>query len=422
MKRTTGLVVLLLSVLFLPAQQKVTLEQCYAKALENYPLTRQAELLVSSHDLTLNNLNKNYLPSMAINGQVHYQSDVTKVPVQEVPVFGVEPLEKDWYKVMLDVNQVIYDGSQTSRKKDLEMVNLEIEQQNLEIELYNLKARINQVFFNIVLLDKNAIILNLHKSTLEERQKTLESGVRNGTILASNLDILKAEILQVEQSLIELVISKEAAMAILREYTAIDLDEGTSFILPEVYVNTGLYENNRPEYALFSIQQRKIETSKKLIGSRNLPKLSAFGQAGYGRPGFDMLKNQFDDFYMVGARLSWNFWDWNHARKEREILDLRYDILSTQKETFDKHVRIDLENKLAGIRKAERLIEKDEAIIALREKITASSSSQLENGTINSTEYVAELNAESKARLDLEVHNIELVKAKLEYQTTLGNL
>jgi outer membrane protein TolC len=422
MKRTTGLVVLLLSVLFLPAQQKVTLEQCYAKALENYPLTRQAELLVSSHDLTLKNLNKNYLPSMAINGQVHYQSDVTKVPVQEVPVFGVEPLEKDWYKVMLDVNQVIYDGSQTSRKKDLEMVNLEIEQQNLEIELYNLKARINQVFFNIVLLDKNAIILNLHKSTLEERQKTLESGVRNGTILASNLDILKAEILQVEQSLIELVISKEAAMAILREYTAIDLDEGTSFILPEVYVNTGLYENNRPEYALFSIQQRKIETSKKLIGSRNLPKLSAFGQAGYGRPGFDMLKNQFDDFYMVGARLSWNFWDWNHARKEREILDLRYDILSTQKETFDKHVRIDLENKLAGIRKAERLIEKDEAIIALREKITASSSSQLENGTINSTEYVAELNAESKARLDLEVHNIELVKAKLEYQTTLGNL
>ena len=422
MKRTVGLTVLLLYAVFLSAQQRLTLEQCYEKALENYPLTRQAELLVSSHDLTLKNLNKNYLPSMVINGQVHYQSDVTKVPVQEIPVFGIEPLDKDWYKVMLDVNQVIYDGSRTARQKDLEMVNLEIEQQNLEIELYNLKERINLVYFNIILLEKNASILQLHRGTLEERQKILESGVRNGTILASNLDILKAEILKVEQSLEELVISREAAMAILQEYTAMEFDESTTFILPEVYVNTGQYENNRPEYTLFSIQQRKIETSKKLIGARNLPKLSAFGQAGYGKPGYDMLKNQFDDFYMVGARLSWSFWDWNHARKEREILDLRYDILSTQKETFDKHVRIDLENKLAGIRKAERLIEKDGEIIALREKITASSSSQLENGTINSTEYVAELNAESKARLDLEVHNIELVKAKLEYQSTLGNL
>ncbi len=422
MKRTIGLTVLILHAVFLSAQQEVTLEQCYEKALENYPLTRQAELLVSSHDLTLKNLNKNYLPSMAINGQVHYQSDVTKVPVQDIPVFGIKPLDKDWYKVMLDVNQVIYDGSRTSRQKDLEMVNLEIERQNLEIELYKLKERINQVYFNIILLEKNASILELHRGTLEGRRKTLESGVRNGTILASNLDILKAEILRVEQSLEELVISRAAALAILGQYTGMAVDENTRLTLPEVYVNTGMYENNRPEYTLFSMQQRKIETSKKLIGARNLPKLSAFGQAGYGRPGYDMLKNQFDDFYMVGARLSWNFWDWNHARKEREILDLRYDILSTQKETFDKHVRIDLENKLAGIRKAERLIEKDEAIIVLREKITASSSSQLENGTINSTEYVTELNAESKARLDLEVHNIELVKAKLEYQSTLGNL
>jgi outer membrane protein TolC len=304
----------------------------------------------------------------------------------------------------------------------VEIANLEIEQQNLEVELFKLKERINQLYFSILLLDENGKILDLHKGTLNDRLAQVESGVRNGTVLASNADILKAEILKLEQSIEEVRIAREAAISIMEEYTALQLDEQTDFLLPEAQVNPGSYQNNRPEYALFGMQQRKLEASKHLAGSRNLPRLSAFGQAGYGRPGYDMLKNEFDDFYMVGARLTWNFWDWNKVRKEKEILDVQHDIISTRQETFDKHVRIDLENKLAGIRKAEKLLEQDDEIILLREKITASAAAQLEHGAITSTEYVTELNAESKARLDREAHRIELVKAKLDYQSTLGNL
>lgn len=422
MNKAIGIIVLLFTALVLQAQPEVTLDLCYEKALENYPLTQQEALLASGNALTLKNLNKHYLPTMALNGQLHYQSDVTKVPIQDLPVFGVSPLDKDWYKIMLDVNQVIYDGSTTARQKELEQVNHEISLQNLEVELFQLKERINQVYFSIILLKENGRILEIHRETLLARLKNIESGVKNGTVLASNEDILKAEILKVEQSLEEVVISRKSAIAVLKEYTALALDENSSFLLPEVSEDRGSYVNNRPEYQLFSMQQKKIETSKKLIGSKNLPRLSAFGQAGYGRPGYDMLKNSFDDFYMIGARLSWNFWDWNHSRKEKEILDLQASIIGTQRDTFDKHIRIDLENKTAGIDKAEHMIARDEAIIELREKITAATSAQLENGIITSTEYITELNAESKARLDLEVHKIELVKAKLDYQATLGNL
>lgn len=422
MNKAAGLTIILFSFLVLQAQQEVSLDQCYEMALANYPLTRQGELLVSSNELTLKNLNKNYLPKMVLNGQAHYQSDVTKVPVQDIPIFGVQQLDNDWYKISLDVNQVIYDGSTTSRQKDLEQVNLEINQQNLEVELFLLKQQINQVYFSIIFLEENNNILQIHKETLTARLKNIESGVKNGTVLASNEDILKAEILKMEQSIEEVSISRESAISIMKEYTALNLNNNTLFLLPEIYTDPNTYVNNRPEYVLFGMQQKKIETSKKLLGSKNLPRLSAFGQAGYGRPGYDMLKNEFVDFYMIGARLSWNFWDWNHTKKEKEILTLQSSIITTQKETFDKHIRIDLENKVAGIRKAEGMITRDEAIIELREKITASSSAQLENGIITSTEYITELNSESKARLDLEIHKIELVKAKLDYQTTLGNL
>ena len=404
------------------SQNSVTLTMCYEKAIANYPLMQQEALLASTNELTCKNLNKNFLPQMNLNGQAHYQSDVTKVPIQEIPIFGVEPLDKDWYKIMLDVNQVIFDGSATSRQKELEEVNYEIDKQNLAIEQYNLKIRINQIYFSIILLNENKNIVELHLKTLQAKLKEIESGVKNGVVLPSNQDILLAEIITIEQSLEELEISRQTAISVLIEYTALELDSNTQFILPDLDINTLEFSNNRPEYQLMSIQQQKLETSKKLIGSKNLPHFSAFGQAGYGRPSYDMLKNQFDDFYMIGARLSWRFWDWNQSRMEKEILGLQHKIISTQKETFNKNIKIDLENKLADIQKAEARISRDEQIIEIRDRIARSSSSQLDNGIITGTEYLTELNAASKAKLDREVHKIELVKAKLAYQTTLGNL
>ncbi len=407
------------------AQESITLETCYQSAIQNYPLTRQKELLPLSNELRLKNLNKNYLPEMMINGQAHYQSDVTKTPFQNASIPGIEPIPtvaNDWYKISLDVNQVIYDGSTTGRQKQLEQINLEIDQQNIDIELYKLKERVNQIFFNVLLFRENIHVIELHKNILTAKLSDVESGIRNGTILASNADILKAEIIQIEQSLTELNIGIQTSIDILNELTALQLNNSTEFEMPDISIDMSSYFNSRPEIMLFSLQQDKLQASKKVISTKLIPRLSAFGQAGYGRPGYDMLNPNFDDFYMIGARLNWNIWDWNRSGKEKAILDLQSQIINTQKETFDKNIRIDLQNKIAEIRKVEEMIDRDLQIIELRERISKASSSQLDNGVITSTAYLTEINAESKSKLDLESHKIQLVKAKLDYKATIGNL
>jgi outer membrane protein TolC len=422
MKRRILFLIILFSGYLTAAQETVTLELCTSKAIENYPLTKQTELLPESHDLKISNLNKNYLPQMNLNGQAHYQSDVTKTPVQNIPGINIPTVSKDWYKLTFDVNQVIFDGSATGRQKDVEDISLEIDQQAVQVELYKLKERINQIYFNVLLVKENKKVLQLYYDNLTSKLKDLESGVKNGTILPSNADVLSAEMIKSEQALAETGITLSSFIAMLNEFTGFNLNENTMFILPDVEILSGEYQNNRPEYSLFSLQQNKIDASKKLLGSGTLPRLSAFGQAGYGRPGYDMLKNDFDDFYMIGAGLNWKFWDWNHTRKEKEILSLQNEIINTQKETFDKNVKIDLENKIAEINKAEELIIRDKELIELREKISKSVSSQLDNGVITSSQYLTEINAEASAKLDLESHKIQLVKAKLDYQAALGNL
>ena len=412
--------IIIISSLNIRAQELITLDLCYEKAVDNYPLTRQRELNQASNELKIKNLNKSYLPVISVNGQLHYQSDVTKMPFQNIPGLDVNVIPKDWYKINLDATQTIYDGGTTNRQKVLEDVNFQIDQQNLDLELYNLKGRLSLVYFNVLILQESSKTFLLLKDNLEAKLKDVETGVKNGILLSSNADILKAEIINAEQKIAEVDIGIESALNILDEMTSLNIRDAGSLQVPQVDVNLEEYQHKRIEYALMELQQTKMNALKGITSTKRLPRLSAFGQLGYGRPGYDMLNPDFDDYYMVGARLNWNLWDWNHTRKEKEILDIQHKVIFTQMQSFDQNVKIDIENKIAEIRKYDEMIERDKELIMLRSKIVKASSSQLDNGIITSTEYLVELNAETQAKLNLEAHKIMLVMAKQNYVISLG--
>ncbi|MCJ7800727.1 MAG: hypothetical protein MUP82_00020, partial [Candidatus Marinimicrobia bacterium] len=91
-----------------------------------------------------------------------------------------------------------------------------------------------------------------------------------------------------------------------------------------------------------------------------------------------------------------------------------------QKETLEQNIRIFLKKDLAEINKYEALILKDDEVIALRENITSTFASQLDKGIITATDYLTELNAETQARLNKQLHIIQLAQAKANYQFDYG--
>ena len=421
-KFLTVLLVLVLSEV-VSSQNTITLKMCYDSAVSKYPLSRQFELLTTSGELKKKNLGKNFLPKLMLNGQAHYQSDVTKIPVSDIPIpIDFPILDKDWYKISLDVSETVYDGGTTSHLKDVEDVNVKIDEKNIEIQLYALKERVTQLYFNVLLLKEGEKTLLLLKDNLTAKLSEVESGVANGAILASNADIIKAEIIDIEQKISETEIGTMALLKSLNELTGFNLTSETTLTVPNPEININTFKNNRLEYSLMSLQQTKLTALKESASTKRLPRLSAFGQAGYGRPGYDMLNDEFDDFYMIGLRLNWNIWDWNHTKNEKEILDIQNDIITTNKETFDKNLRVELQSKIAEVRKYEEMIKRDNEIIELRKKIVKAYSSQLDNGVITSTEYLMQVNEEAKASLNLQTHKIRLIKAKLNYLAALGNL
>jgi uncharacterized pyridoxamine 5'-phosphate oxidase family protein len=79
-----------------------------------------------------------------------------------------------------------------------------------------------------------------------------------------------------------------------------------------------------------------------------------------------------------------------------------------------------LEAKSAEIASFESMLKTDGELIELRKRITASAESQFENGMLTATELLAEMNAEKQARINFEIHTIQLAMAKIDFMNISG--
>ena len=423
MKKTSLIIILLLfSLTWVHGQDSlVTLDFCLRKAEANHPMFQQYDLLNASSDLKLKNLGKNYLPEMNVNGDAHYQSDVTEVPTV-IPSFAPEPLDKDQYKISLDVSQMIYDGGITKKNKEIETLENMINRQNVGITLYQMKQKVIGTYFSIISLQESRKLLEISRQNLESRLKEVESGVENGVVLASNAEVIKAELLKIDQKDIEIDAGIALGYKVLSILTGVEIPAGTELQWDSPVIDSYVAGKDRPEFTLFSLQQEKTESMKKLASSRLVPRVFAYGSAGYGRPGYNMLLNEFDDFYIIGAKLSWNIWNWNKTKNEKTILSLNKEIISSNRASFDQNLSADLAGRISEITKYEALLPKDQQIVDIRAGIVQTYASQLSNGVITATEYITELHAETEARLNLRVHEVLLVRAKYDYLATAGKL
>ena len=396
------------------SQQKLTIEECYALAEKNYPLAKQINLLQQKSTYEIDALNKAKLPKIDLNAQATYQSDVIGLPTT-LP--GVESLNKDQYRATLDVNQLLYNGGMIAANTKLKEAQTLTQQQQVEVNLYQLKSRINYSYMMILLWQDQRELLFAKQNTIYSKIKEVKSGVKNGAILPASEQVLEAELLKLEQALTENSFQRIKEIQNLSSLTTTTIAENAVLERP---ITAFKANGTRPEIKFFDLQQDQIEASKNIIAKSNSPKLNAFGQAGYGNPGLNMLNNSFEDFYIVGLKLNWNVLDWNKSKTDKQALDIAKEVVATEKETFETNNQMQLNELQSEISKIEIIIKTDSQIIHLREKVVQSFDSQLRNGVITSSDYITELNHLFDAKTNQKVHQTQLELVKINYQTIKG--
>lgn len=397
----------------------LNLEQAYQMARANYPLIKQKDLISRSSFLTIENINTAYLPQLSVNGQASYQSDVASI---KIPIAGatIAPLSKDQYKFWGELNQLIYDGGIIKNQKQLQERSSLVDDQKLEVELYKLKDRINQLYLGTLLLDAQLVQANLSKENIQIGLKTVNAQLTNGTVFKSAVLVLDAQLLQTDQRLVELHSNKKSLLQVLALFLQQPISETVKLEKP-IIANLTDTTIVRPELKLYAYQDSFWHVQNQMVSAKSNPKLSLFAQGGYGRPGLNMLNNDFALFGIGGVRLNWSLSNLYTHKREHQVVVLNQKINEVQKDVFVFNTAIQLTQQMEEIKKLQELSNIDEKILEVRTNITASSKAQLQNGVINSNDYLREINAEDQTRNNFILHQVQLLQAKINYQTIKGN-
>lgn len=412
--------IILLAALSSTAYGQLTIDDCQAKARNNYPLIKQYDLIAKSKEYSLSNAARAYLPQLQLNARATYQSEVTAIPIS-LPGVDIPQLSKDQYQVYLEVNQTLWDGGVVRSQKKITEAGADAENQQLQVDLYAVEARVNQLFFGILLLDaqlkQNQILLD----ELERNYVTVASYVENGIAHQADFDAIKVEQLNTQQNRIQIVSTRTAYLNMLSYMAGETIDSATALIKPNADEWLTASDVNRPELQWFASQNRLLESQKGLLKTAYMPKLNLFVQGGGGRPGLNMLSSDFDAYYIGGIRLAWNFGALYTLKNDLRKLSIQQQHTDARQETFLFNVHLEVIRENQDIKRLEEQMKLDDEIITLRENIRKAEAAKVANGTATVTDLMRELMRENLARQTKDTHEIDLLIAIYNIKYTTNN-
>ncbi|MFY9464739.1 MAG: TolC family protein [Sediminibacterium sp.] len=291
------------------------------------------------------------------------------------------------------------------------------------MELYKLKERVTQLYCSVLYTDALLQQVNFITTDLNNGLQKVEALYKNGVAFKSNVLQVKAQILKNNQKTEEILAAKKTLYEALEMLSGEKMSDSVVFVLPDQLnlPNEGS-QVMRPEVFLFDAQISSIDRQTGLINARTKPRMGTFLQGGYGKPGLNMLKNEFAWFSLAGIRLQWSLGGFYTAKKEQIILQNQTGLIKNQKDTYLLNTNIQLKQQLNEISKLENLISSDKEIIAIREQIKNTALVQLTNGVISANDYLKEVNEFDQSGQTLIQHQIQLVQSKLVYQLLKGKI
>jgi outer membrane protein TolC len=405
------------------SQTVLTLEECKQLAVDNYPLIKQYGLIEQAEEYTLQNISKNYLPQFGVNAQATYQSDVTKLPfdLSSMPIaVDIPTMSKDQYKATLDVSQLVWDGGATASQKKITKANTDVGNRQVEVNLYAIEEKINQLYFGILSIDKQLEIIDLTEQNLISNKKIVLSMFNNGMAMQSDIDQIDVEFLSLEQSRIEQKNLRKASIQMLSLFTHKELDDETILQKPQdiIALNSTI---TRPELSLYNAQIDMYKAQESSIDAKNMPHVNLFAQGGYGRPGLNMLEDKFKLYAVGGVKVNWNFGSLYTKKNEKRLIDNNINNVEVQRETFLFNTKVQLTKEQLEIKKSTELLEKDDEIIRLRNRVKIAGESKYRNGVYQMNELIRDINAEAVAYQSKAIHEIQYLMNIYNYKHIQGN-
>lgn len=415
---------LLCTSLSFSARGSITLEQCVEQSIANYPLIQKYGLIAATRDIDLSEINKTWLPRIGVYGQLTVQNTVPSFPESLSNVIAnmgqeIKGLGKTQYKIGVDISQSIWDGGASAARREVARSENAVQKAALDVELYQIRQRVENLYFAILLTEEQISQNTVTHQLLCNNLERLRSMLQNGTAMQTDLDMVEAQALVLNQNITQARSAVKGYLATMTLFTGIDI-EGEKLAMPSA--EFPLYtEPNRPELELYSRRQEANNAANRLADTALMPKIGLFAQGYYGYPGFDyfssMLNRDLSINLLAGIKISWSIDSFYTKKNTSRKTALSNDNIASDRETFLFNTKIQAATQTEAINGLREIIQDDARIVNLRTNVRKAAESQLTNGVIDATTLLTKISDESIAILSAKFHEIQLLQEiyKLKY-------
>jgi outer membrane protein TolC len=399
------------------AQKDIYLDTLISAAKQNWPAFKK-QLSITGQKMNIDKVvNVNWYPKINISGLATYQSEVVTFPeVPNMPDF-FPVLPKDNYNIEAGINQTLWDGGITKVTKELQHLENDIQQQELNVETYNLIGKIYRLYTGVLLLKENKKTINISINQLDSSINIMKAAVLNGVALSSELDNMNAEKFLLQKELIKLDANIDYTVKILNIITGLSLKGNDNFTIPDV---SNVTFSERPELILLDTKIKAVKSQADIFKAKRFPKLFAFGKLGYGRPGYDFMNTELHTYYFVGAKFTWDVWDWNLLNKKKTDYSFTTQQIQETKNVTIKQLEIEQDKYKSETKRFNKEIEVDKQIVMLKNNVYKTAEAQLKNGVITTSEFLKIFNEFKRSKIALNIDKLKLLEAQLNYLHSKG--
>lgn len=403
-----------------------TLEACQQLACDHYPEIRQYDLIRQSEQYDLSNAARSWLPQVSFSAQATWQNRVPEFPsalsgMLDQAGVSLRGLDKNQYKVALEVNQTIWDGGQSQADRRVIEATADEHRQATEVDLYAVKGRVNDLYFGILLLEERLGQTDLTIALLQSNLDKVRSLVTNGVAMQTDADAVEAELLSIQQQRVQIEASRESYRRMLELFIGQRLAERLE--RPEL-VEAVSGESARPELAWIDAQQERLAAQELSVKSATRPRFGVFAQGYYGYPGLDyfagMVSTDWTWNALIGVKMSWNFGAYYTKKNRLSNLRVAKQQLDIQRDVFLFNTDLQVAEEQGNISRLRRALADDDRIVALRRSVREAAESKLRNGVIDTNDLLRKITDEASARSARSLREVELLKAIYELKYTIN--
>lgn len=378
-------------------------------AIEYNNQTKAAKLQTQSAENEMLSEQRSHLPSISLKASyVH----ITDVPQFEIPIPGfnrtISLNPQDSYETGVQVDYIVFSGfaqSQATKVKEFEH----------KISRVNERQKNKDVVFNVIQAYRNAQFMKLSLDILADtRQRNVvqmqqaKALLKNGMALRLDTLSLSLNRLSIEQQIIKSKTVLENWLQLLKTLTG-----------KHVNIAVTAEMNNNPVFNAYSVedqssvkniklQQQKISAIKGISSAAYYPKIWLSASFNYGKPGIDIIKNDWSTYgkWMIG--LQWNIWNWRSDAASIEAKHLQYQALQFSERALSDQAQLNYDKALRSFKTLEKQhMVAREAVKVAREKMQIVEANA-QNGQLSAS--------------DFNEANLELSQAELKQKQILVQL